>query len=160
MWYSASIMASDHEMAPTASQPELPEDIHAEALRRTRLDNAGFTQYRAELAFKGSDPDWTSYPKPHEPYKRPSRRGGRSYAEPSDNDIDEHMQVPYERLSDEELAERRAILDGPGHTLAAETAAKISKQLRDKANRDRQPREQAALEIVAGLRREQKLHNV
>jgi hypothetical protein len=96
-------MAS-HEIPQNTNVP----DYHEEAHRHTLEDNAGFSVYEADISLGGTDPDRVPYRKPHGRTHRVSHRGGRSYPEAADAELDPNWNVQPAQLTDEERAAGRA----------------------------------------------------
>jgi hypothetical protein len=97
-------------MAIGADGPETGDDPYIEARRRALEDGGGFPTHLAETALSGVDTDVPNVPshRPRTPSPRTSRRGGRSYPEASDRDIDLELQGDDSPLSEEDKANRHA----------------------------------------------------
>lgn len=91
---------ADHEIAPAANQPIDRDEIRWNNL----VDGAGFSPAEADLIISGYDPDRIPYPKPHRPRPRHSHRGGRSYPEASDSELDPNWNVESAEVTAEERA--------------------------------------------------------
>lgn len=95
---------ADHEMPQTASEADFREEAH----RRTLEDNAGFTVHRADVALTGQDEDRALYPRPRQRVHRVSYRGGRSFPQASESELDPDWNAPSEPLTDVEIARNHA----------------------------------------------------
>ncbi len=90
---------------------ELPPDPRI----KTQLEQGIINQFMADVAANGSWPKMEKSRSGQSQTHRTDRRGGRSYSEELP---DPQTALPPEVLSDEQIAERQAVLDGSDHQAA------------------------------------------
>ena len=147
--------SSGYEASLSQSDPSSPGEFDEGRFNRLQ-DTAGFSPNEAHVAVTGIDAARRTTPRiprqrrPESEYPHPSRRGGRSFPEGTENELDPHFNPPSVRRTDEELAEQMRINER-GRRLTDDVLAPFE-SARDEADAEERGIPLAALRRARRLR--------